>query len=608
MRILVVDDEAFFRELYCRALQDGTTHSVEVCGSVAEALERHEQGGIDLVVTDLIMPEGDGLGLISALRDRDPDLPMVVVTQRDEVRSVVEAVRMGVHDYLVKPVEPELLRLAVERANADARVRRESRRLREENLAHLRAEGVYRACIRLVDCLDLERLHDRLLFALTSLTGAQGAAVWHGGGTEGKPPFALRAMSGIIDPDRLLPEMNLDEDTPRARRLLDGAPHIENGDLLYAPLRVEGAPTGVLMASNKVSGPFSVTDAALAHTLGDFAAVALRNASRVGQLQRGGLRDRETAAYNVSYFIDYAGKEIYKARRYGRRFSIVVIQVDNLDVLRRTVSPLAPRTVHRALTVAVQRVIRDSDILSRVTDDTFYLLLPDTDYFGAQMFMRRALTAFSRSPETADLSVPPSVTIGAATWPVDGDDFDELLAQCARRQEEARMSPYRRLRLEDHDFWAMVDALMDTRASVATGDAGRRGKLPDGTLEAVFVESAKEMVRAPSVRGLVYYGADVVGPDLPLLSSLDGFQDSATRLHLLARKVEGSIRHPAVASVVLPDEGRLKRSRFFLLLTETAVYAWLERGDEEAYHTSDSSLVEALVSRLQEAYDLQRQI
>jgi two-component system, cell cycle response regulator len=607
MRILIVDDEAFFREIYQRALREEARHTVEACASTDEALARFEEGGIDLVVTDLVMPGRDGLALVAALRERDPELPIVVVSQREEIRAVVEAGRLGVHDYLVKPVEPELLRIAVQRAADDARLKRESRRLREENLSHLRTEGVYRACLRLADCLDVDRLQDRLLAAVASLTGAQGTALWHGG-SEGKRPFTLRAISGLVDRDSLPRDLSLDDDSSRSTRLLDGAPHVEDGRLLHAPLVVDGTVIGVVMATDRLAGPFTPADAALVRTLCDFAAIALRNALRVGHLRRGGLRDRETAAYNISYFIDYAGKEIYKARRYGRRFSLVTIQVDNLEVLRRAVSDTATRTVHRALIGAVQQVIRDSDILAKVTDDTFYLLLPETDYFGAQMFTRRALAGFVASPRVASLSVPPSVAVGAATYPKDGDDFDELLACCRKRQEEARQSPYRRLRLEDHGFWGMVDTLLDSPAvAAATGESGRREKLPEGILDAALVESARDLAREPSARGLVYYGAAKVGPKLPLLRALDGFQDTATRLYLLGREVTAPVDHAAVATVSLPDEARLDDGRFFLLLTEHAAYAWLDRGRPETYHTSDASLVEALVARLQETYALQRQ-
>lgn len=57
----------------------------------------------------------------------------------------------------------------------------------------------------------------------------------------------------------------------------------------------------------------------------------------------------------------------------------------------------------------------------------------------------------------------------------------------------------------------------------------------------------------------------------------------------------------------LPDEKRLEDRHFLLYLTETAHYAWLEQG-KTVYQTSDATLVQALVARLQEAYDLQRHL
>ena len=51
--------------------------------------------------------------------------------------------------------------------------------------------------------------------------------------------------------------------------------------------------------------------------------------------KRAGLRDRDSGAYNLAYFADYAGKEFYKARRYGRQFSLLLVSVDNLEQLRR---------------------------------------------------------------------------------------------------------------------------------------------------------------------------------------------------------------------------------------------------------------------------------
>ncbi len=602
---MVVDDERFFRELYTDALDRSTDLQIEAFGSAEEALARFDQGGIDAVVSDLVMPGMGGLAFVAALRDRDPDLPLVVVTQREDVRPAVEALRLGVNEYLLKPVDREMLVVAVERAVEDTAVRRDHRRLQAAQAEHLRSEEVYRACLDLLDILDVDQLQDRILATLTRLTGTQGAALWLG---DGRGAYALKAFSGVIDQAAVPGALDLDADTALALRLRDQAAHVEQGAALYLPLISGGRILAVALASDKVAGDFTDTDVALARTVGDFAAVALRNALRVTGLQKVGLRDRETAAYNITYFIDYAGKEIYKARRYGRTFSLVTLQVDNLHLLKRTLSNEATRTVHRALVSAVQRVIRDSDILAKVTDDTFYLLLPETDFFGALMFTRRALSAFAAAPGIARLSVPPSVVVGAATYPRDGDDFDDLLQVCRARMDEVRRSPYRRLHLEDEPFWDLVDTLLQTPVSaVEEGTAGRRLAAIPPLFDTILAAAAVELQADPTARGLVYYGAGEVAPELPLLAALDPTREGAARVYLLGRAVEGGLDHPAVTAVPLPDEARLDGHRFLLYLTERAAYAWLEQDDGLAYHTSDATLVEALVARLQEAYDLQRQ-
>ncbi|RMG19296.1 MAG: response regulator [Deltaproteobacteria bacterium] len=608
MRVMIVDDERFFRDLYADHLAD-TGWAVETYATAEEAIARYEQGGIDLVVTDLVMPGTDGLALVAALRDRDPDVPIVVVTQREDVRSAVEALRLGVNEYLVKPVDREMLILAAERAFEQTGLARAHRKLEAEHLEHLRSEAVYLGCLQLLSILDTERLCTEIPSALAGLTGGQGGALWHGGADE-RRPFRLQGFSGVVD-ERSVPEvLDLSSDAPRDRRLLQLATYTEGGAALWVPLVSEGRLIGVVMVADKLSGAFDEQDTSLARTVGDFAGTALRNALRVGQLQRAGLRDRETAAYNITYFIDYAGKEIYKARRYGRIFSLVAIQVENLAVMKRALPAETTRTVHRALIAAVQKVVRDSDILAKVTEDTFYLLLPETDYFGALMFMRRAMAGFDRSELIRSLSVPPSVVAGAASYPKDGQDFDELLECCRARQEEVRASPYRRLHLQEHDFWELVDTLLTTPAeAVGTGPAGRRGHLPLGLVESVQREIASELQRRPEARGLLYFGTRRIDASLTLLRELNPAREGATRVYLLGQEVRAGLDHPSVTAVQLPAERRLERYSFLIYLTEHAAYAWLrDEESEQAYHSSDSPLVEALVARLQEAYDLQRHL
>ena len=159
---------------------------------------------------------------------------------------------------------------------------------------------------------------------------------------------------------------------------------------ILVPLVADDEPVGLALIADRARGRFGKDEQAAALMVADFAAIAVKNARRFQALERVGLRDRETGAYNLSYFVDYAGKEFYKARRYGRAFSLVILSIDNAEQLRKEAGRELYRRVVRDVVTAIGRVVRDADILAKVSEGEYYLLLPETDYFGALMLMRRA--------------------------------------------------------------------------------------------------------------------------------------------------------------------------------------------------------------------------
>jgi DNA-binding NtrC family response regulator len=107
--ILLVDDDplvlAGFREILSRAGYD-----VTAVFSGSEALEQLENRVFDVILTDLLMPRVSGLDVLRTVREKHPDSVVIVVTGYASVRSAVEALRLGAHDYLIKPCdEHELL-------------------------------------------------------------------------------------------------------------------------------------------------------------------------------------------------------------------------------------------------------------------------------------------------------------------------------------------------------------------------------------------------------------------------------------------------------------------------------------------------------------------
>jgi len=113
--VLAVDDQPAALELVRLALEkDGL--SVEMAGNGVEALLRLEERPFDLVISDLEMPQMDGLELLVRVRQRWPELPFIMVTAHSDVTKVVEAVQLGAVNYLLKPALPAAVSTAVRKA------------------------------------------------------------------------------------------------------------------------------------------------------------------------------------------------------------------------------------------------------------------------------------------------------------------------------------------------------------------------------------------------------------------------------------------------------------------------------------------------------------
>ncbi|MDM7915077.1 MAG: sigma-54-dependent transcriptional regulator [Candidatus Eisenbacteria bacterium] len=136
--ILIVDDQESLRHFLSKSLtEDG--HTVHGAGTLAEGWEIACREAVDLVLLDLRLPDGLGLQLLERLREREKDLPVIVMTAYGEVSTAVAAMKAGAYDFLTKPVNLEQLRVVVEKALDSARVFRElSHRRRNEKERYAR--------------------------------------------------------------------------------------------------------------------------------------------------------------------------------------------------------------------------------------------------------------------------------------------------------------------------------------------------------------------------------------------------------------------------------------------------------------------------------------
>jgi len=186
--VLIVDDEETIREILSSLLEARGYRCLTAPTAVAALpLMAQNPQGVGLVLSDIIMPEMNGLTFLEQLRGLYPDLPVIMLSAVQDVRVAMDAIRKGAYDYLVKPFDRDQLYFVVGRALERRRLIEDNRRYQQ----HLE-ESVADRTRRLQDALaQLERSYDFTLEALGSALDLKDS------GTEGHSRRVTAFSAGI---------------------------------------------------------------------------------------------------------------------------------------------------------------------------------------------------------------------------------------------------------------------------------------------------------------------------------------------------------------------------------------------------------------------------
>ena len=130
--VLIVDDEDAARSFVSGALTDAGHEAIEA-GDLAQAQQAIQTGAADIVLLDVVLPDGSGLSLLDQIERENPSPPVIVMTAFGEVDVAVQAMKQGAQDFLQKPLDLEQLIGAVERAGEVVSLRRELALLRKSS-------------------------------------------------------------------------------------------------------------------------------------------------------------------------------------------------------------------------------------------------------------------------------------------------------------------------------------------------------------------------------------------------------------------------------------------------------------------------------------------
>jgi DNA-binding NtrC family response regulator len=175
-KILVVDDDADMREWVKEDLEH-EGFQVETASGGREGVERVKKGGIDLVVSDVKMPDLDGLDLLRETREVDPSPFVIIVTGFGSIDTAIRAVKLGAYDYITKPFKIDQLLLSIDKALAERALRSEVTRLREEVTRRDRLDNIIGRSVAMQEIFALVRRvsasHANVLITGESGTGKE---------------------------------------------------------------------------------------------------------------------------------------------------------------------------------------------------------------------------------------------------------------------------------------------------------------------------------------------------------------------------------------------------------------------------------------------------
>jgi two-component system phosphate regulon sensor histidine kinase PhoR len=307
-RILLVEDSEESRHFLAETVLAGAGYDVLTAANGEEGLVLARDLLPDLIIADYQMPLRSGLDMLDELRKEGITLPFILVTAEGSEQLAVQALRLGVSDYLIKPFEYDDLLCAIERVLEEHWTRKITERVPIQLYeANLQLEARLRELDTLVEIgkrvtgqLDLQQVLTRVVEAAVTLTHAEEGTLLLVDNPSGELYLYASTGADMVDHTLRLPV----SDSLAGRVIQTQRPLIITGDdlqkiktqyffrdLAYVPLIVKTESIGVLGVTNRESSvEFDLHTLRLLGLLADFAAIAIENA----RLYAASEKERET--------------------------------------------------------------------------------------------------------------------------------------------------------------------------------------------------------------------------------------------------------------------------------------------------------------------------
>jgi len=583
-RILAIDDQLYFRSFVEGVLSEAghAVRAAESEGKLASALGAGDAP--DLLIFDPLQVGPDVPGAVARMRARWPAAALLAVSSSVDPRWGVAALRAGSGDCLQKPVERKALLDAVARLLKPLRADVAESGLIDENLRLMGRISVLERSVALFGERSTEGVARRLAELLELETRARTVEIW----AEPRPEGELGRTLVVGEPPAVATaEVRKAESGPLAATLLEGRPVVEPGagaglPSLLVPFTREGRLIGLARLSAQGATGFGAREHELAAQLGEVASLALEVAQERVRLVSSSFRDGRTGLPGREFLEEVGRTEVHKAHRFGRRLSLLCVDLENFDAERDF-------AILPAIVTAFRRTLRTTDVLAAEEGRRFWVLVTDTDSLGGVVLKRRIAQRLRDVLGEARLSASPA--LGVANSPTDGETLEALAAAAQRRVHEEHQSVVHELGIQPETPLSAIGARLLDRAQWLPRDfAGEAAEL-----------LINDLASRPRDRGLLFLAP---GPERPrFLAPLAALGDTESATEIFVATDGDTIPSgPAVTALSLPPNVSTDTS-WIVRFGEGPPYALVagkprSDGARPIYHSNDPVLIEHMTFRL----------
>jgi diguanylate cyclase (GGDEF)-like protein/PAS domain S-box-containing protein len=376
LSLLLVEDDPVNREILRRVILDKVPDiELYTAENGITGLELYKQHAPEIVVTDVNLPTVNGILMAGEIRALNPSASIIVITANDDMRYVMDAIKIGITHYVLKPIEHQLFIETID--NCIERIELE-RRVKEQNEYIRKLSRVVEQGPSAVVVTDADGIIEYVNPKFTELTGYT-------------PDEAIGKNPRILKTDEVPSEVyeNL-WNTIKSGQLWRGEflNRKKNGELYWefssiSPLvDEEGNITHFISMKEDITRQ-KLVEKELQESEKRYKALSIT--------------DSLTKLFNSRHFFSQMRYEVERANRYGHPLGLILLDIDNFKKYNDTYGHLEGDKVLAVLANSMRENLRNIDSAYRYGGEEFTVLLPETDTENALVVAERIRKSFSSS-------------------------------------------------------------------------------------------------------------------------------------------------------------------------------------------------------------------